>query len=200
MSAFAISEEERLMNEKPPEYSAALTRRIIQRAKAARSMSCAGALSLPKIDRFTPGPGEYVPSDKNSRKIGFKFRRSASCAVRSPSVPREDNMHYQPNYAYFEPHKYTSFISSTPRKSFYTVDKDIRASPAQYNLQTPTPVRESHLDFQRARARSQTPEVHDHVYDVDRFDALLRSRRLYKITGNAHVDVLRQAKQIMNFE
>ena len=130
MSAFVVSEEEQLMNEKPPEYSTKFTKRVIQRAKEMRSMSCCSKFSLPKIDKFTPGPGEYKVSDKDSRRICYKFRRAASSIETRPDKQKEDNMHYHPNYEYFEPHKYTSFISSTPRKNFYKVDKDILASPA----------------------------------------------------------------------
>lgn len=147
-------------------------------------MSCSSKFSLPQIDKFTPGPGEYRVRGGDSRRICYKFRRAASTVERRPEKEKEDNMHYHPNYEYLEPHRYTSFISSMPRKDFYKVDKDILASPAQYNLQTPTPVRESHLDFQRARQPQRRPDVFDKMYDVSRFDALLKSKRLYKITGS----------------
>lgn len=84
-----------------------------------RSISCSSKYSLPKIDKFTPGPGEYKVAGENDRRICYKFRRAASSIETRPDKQKEDNMHYNPNYGYFEPNRYTSFISSTPRKDFY---------------------------------------------------------------------------------
>lgn len=41
----------------------------------------------------------------------------------------DDNMKYSPHYEYLAPKKYTSYVSTLPRKPFYHVDKEIYASP-----------------------------------------------------------------------